>query len=404
MFYYLFQYLDKIDVPGAGLFNFISFRAAMAVITSLIISVVYGKKIINFLQKKQIGESVRDLGLEGQMKKQGTPTMGGIIIIMSILIPVLLFAKILNIYIILLVLTTVWLGLLGFADDYIKVFRKHKEGLKGKFKIIAQIGLGLIIGLVLLYSDEIVISETKKVIDNECHTIKYEHSFEKSSETTVPFFKNNRIDYSNLLSFIKTDHNILNTILYLIIVIFIITAVSNGVNLTDGLDGLAAGTTSVSAGVLAVFAYVSGNIILADYLSVMYIPNVGEIVIFTATLVGATIGFLWYNTFPAKVFMGDTGSLTLGGLIAVIAILVRKEILLIIFGGIFLIESVSVMMQVSYFKYTKKKYGEGKRLLLMSPLHHHYQKKGVPEPRIVTRFIIVAILLAVISIITLKIR
>ena len=403
MLYYLFSYLEKLDVPGAGIFEYLTFRAGISMLFALLISFIFGKKIIRFIQRKQIGESVRDLGLEGQMQKAGTPTMGGLIIILSIIVPVLLFAKIFNVYIIILLLTTLWLGTLGFLDDYIKIFRKHKEGLAGKFKIIAQIGLGLIVGLIIIFSDDIKINNTKKIVDAETNNVEYVLHEANPLETTIPFFKNNRIDYSNIIP-IKKDHKWLNYILYIVIVIIIIMAVSNGVNLTDGLDGLAAGTTSVSAGVLAIFAYLSGNFILADYLNIMYIPNVGEIVVFTATFIGATIGFLWYNAYPAQIFMGDTGSLTIGGIIAVIAILVRKEWLLPIFGGIFLVENASVMLQVGYFKYTKKRFGKGRRIFLMSPLHHHYQKKGIPEAKIVTRFIIVAIFLSVISIITLKIR
>ncbi len=404
MFYYIFKYLDKLNVPGAGLFDFITFRAALALITALVISFIFGKKIINFLQKKQIGESIRDLGLDGQLQKKGTPTMGGVIIIIAIIIPILLFAKIFNVYILIMLLTTVWLGSLGFMDDYIKVFKKHKEGLKGKFKIVAQIGLGLIIGIVIIFSPEIKVAEVQKTANTETNKIERTIKEQKTLETTIPFVKNNELDYGNILSFIKAEHKWLNYLLYIGIIIFIVTAISNGVNLTDGLDGLAAGTSSASTGVLAVFAYVSGNFVLADYLNVMYIPNMGEMVVFTATLIGATIGFLWFNAYPAQVFMGDTGSLTIGGLIAVIAVLERKELLLPIFGGIFIIQNLSVMMQVAYFKYTKKRNGTGKRIFLMSPLHHHYQKKGIPEAKIVTRFIIVAIFLAVISVITLKIR
>ena len=403
MLYYLFTYLDKINVPGAGLFSFLTFRAGLSMLTALLISFVFGKRIIKFIQKKQIGESIRDLGLDGQMKKTGTPTMGGLIIIMSIIIPVLLFAKIFNIYIILLLLTTFWLGTIGFLDDYIKIFKKNKDGLKGKFKIIGQLGLGLVIGLVMVFNKDIQVSHIKKNINPETQEVEYIHNEVKSLETTIPFIKDNQVDYGKILPVVG-EQNWLNIILYIFIVIVIITAVSNGVNLTDGLDGLAAGTSTASAGALAVFAYLSGNFILADYLNIMYIPNMGELVVFTATFIGATIGFLWYNAFPAQIFMGDTGSLTIGGIIAVIAILVRKEWLLPVFGGVFLIENLSVMMQVSFFKYTKKKTGEGRRLLLMSPLHHHYQKKGIPEAKIVTRFIIIAIFLAVISIITLKIR
>lgn len=404
MLYYLFSYLEKINFPGAGLFEYISFRAAMSLITALFISFFFGKKIIGFLQKQQIGETIRDLGLEGQLQKKGTPTMGGLIIIISIIVPILLFAKVFNVYILIMLLTTLWLGTLGFLDDYIKVFKKDKEGLKGKFKIVAQIGLGVIIGVILIFNKNITVADVETTVNPNTAAVEHVITEHKSFETTIPFVKNNELDYSKILNFIKGDHNWINYLLYIGIIIFIITAVSNGVNLTDGLDGLAAGTSTVSAGVLAAFAYVSGNFILADYLNVMYIPNMGEMVVFTATFIGATIGFLWYNAYPAQVFMGDTGSLTIGGIIAVIAILERKELLIPIFGGIFLVENLSVLMQVSYFKYTKKKYGEGRRILLMSPLHHHYQRKGIPEAKIVARFVIVAIFLAVLSIITLKIR
>ncbi len=403
MLYYLFTYLDKLDVPGAGLFNFITFRASMSFMASLLFALIFGKKIIIFLRKKQIGETVRDLGLEGQLQKQGTPTMGGLIIIGSILSSVLLFAKIFNIYILIMLLTTVWIGTLGFLDDYIKIFKKHKEGLKGKFKLIAQLGLGIIVGVLILVSPDITVAHIKDV-KTEDGTIEKTYVQEKSLETTIPFVKDNQIDYSQILSFIKGEHKTLNGLIFIAIVIFIIMAVSNGVNLTDGLDGLAAGTSTASAGVLMAFAYVTGNIIFADYLNIMYVPDIGEMVVFLAAFTGATVGFLWYNSYPAQIFMGDTGSLTIGGIIAVSAILVRKEWLLPIFGGIFLVENLSVMLQVSYFKYTKRKYGEGRRIFLMSPLHHHYQRKGIPEAKIVARFIIVAIFLAIFSVITLKIR
>ena len=406
MLYYLFHYLDSINFPGAGLFEFISFRAALAIITSLIISLVYGKKIIRFLQKKQIGETVRDLGLEGQYEKKGTPTMGGLIIIASILIPTLLFAKLHNIYVILMLITTVWLGIIGFLDDYIKVFKKNKEGLKGKFKIIGQVGLGLIIGLVVIFSNDIVIRENPKY--DACHSIENNSGTAKddikSTKTTIPFIKTHEFDYSDLTWFLKGNYKWLTAILFVIIVIIIVTAVSNGANMTDGLDGLATGNSAVVGATLGVFAYVSGNLLFADYLNIMYIPNIGELVIFASTFIGATIGFMWYNAYPAQVFMGDTGSLTIGGIIAVMAILMRKELLLPVLCGVFLIENISVMLQVFYFKWTKRRTGTGKRIFLMSPLHHHYQKKGIPEPKIVARFIIVGIMLAVISIITLKIR
>jgi len=402
MLYYLFTYLEKLNVPGASLFSYISFRAALSMITALIITFFLGKKIIRFLQKKQIGETVRDLGLEGQLNKQGTPTMGGLIIIMAIIIPILLFAKIFNVYILIMLLTTIWLGSLGFLDDYIKVFKKDKAGLKGKFKVIAQVGLGIIIGAIIIFSPSIKVADVENRINPETNEIEHIITPQKTLETTIPFVKNNELDYGNI--FKKENLKWLNYLIYIAIVIFIVTAISNGVNMTDGLDGLAAGTTTASAGVLAAFAYVSGNFMLADYLNVMYIPDMGEMVVFTSTFIGATIGFLWFNAYPAQVFMGDTGSLTIGGIMAVIAVLERKEILLPIFGGIFIIENLSVMLQVSYFKYTKKRYGEGRRILLMAPLHHHYQRKGIPEAKIVTRFIIISIFLAVLSIITLKVR
>jgi len=403
MLYYLFTYLDKIDVPGAGLFSFISFRASASFMASLLFALLFGKKIINFLRKKQIGETVRDLGLEGQLQKQGTPTMGGLIIIGAILSSVLLFAKIFNIYILIMLLTTVWIGSLGFLDDYIKIFKKNKEGLKGKFKLIAQLGLGVIVGAMILFSPDITVAHIKDIKTENGITEKTLVQ-EKSLETTIPFVKDNQIDYSLILSFIKGEHKMLDGLVFIAIVILIIMAVSNGVNLTDGLDGLAAGTSTASAGVLMVFAYVTGNVIFADYLSIMYVPDIGEMVVFLSAFTGATVGFLWYNSYPAQIFMGDTGSLTIGGIIAVSAILIRKEWLLPIFGGIFLVENLSVMMQVGYFKYTKRKYGEGRRIFLMSPLHHHFQRKGIPEAKIVARFIIVAIFLAIFSVITLKIR
>lgn len=414
MFYYLFTYLDGLDIPGAGLFNFISFRTALAVITSLIISMIYGKKIIRYLQRKQIGETVRDLGLEGQYQKQGTPTMGGLIIIAAILVPVLLFAKLDNVYIILMIITTIWLGIIGFLDDYIKVFKKNKEGLKGKFKVFGQIGLGLIVGLTVYLSKDIVIRENPsidsahliEVVDNNTDDPEQVviQNDKKSLKTTIPFLKNNEFDYSKILWFWEGKHEWIMGIIFVIIVIFIVTFVSNGANMTDGLDGLAAGTSAIIGSTLGIFAYVSGNVIFAEYLKIMYIPEIGELVIFSGAFIGATIGFIWYNSFPAQVFMGDTGSLTIGGIIAVLAILVRKELLIPILCGIFLMENLSVVMQVAYFKYTKRKFGEGKRIFLMAPLHHHYQKKGIPEAKIVSRFWIVGIILAVITVVTLKIR
>ena len=409
MLYYLFQYLDTLGVPGAGAFQFISFRSGLAIITSLIIAMVYGKRLIQYLQKKQIGEVVRNLGLEGQYEKRGTPTMGGLIIIAAILIPTLLFAKLDNIYVILMIITTLWLGTIGFIDDYIKVFKKDKAGLKGKFKVIGQIGLGIVVGLVIVFHPDIKVRENPHYQQQESHDgISSNNNIldtdVKSTITTIPFIKNHEFDYSKILWFLDGDYKWLTSIIFVLVVIIIITAVSNGANLTDGLDGLATGNSAVIGSTLGVFAYISGNIIFADYLNVMYIPNIGELVIFTSTFIGATIGFMWYNSFPAQVFMGDTGSLTIGGIIAVLAILMRKELLLPILCGVFFMENVSVVLQVMYFKYTKKKYGEGRRIFLMAPLHHHYQKKGIPEPKIVMRFIIIAIILAVLTVITLKIR
>ncbi len=417
MLYYLFSYLDKFDFPGAGLFNFISFRAAMAVITSLVIALVIGKKIIRYLQKKQIGETVRDLGLEGQLKKQGTPTMGGIIILASIIIPTLLFAKLHNIYIIILLITTVWLGFMGFIDDYIKVFKHDKQGLKGKSKILGQVSLGLIVGITIYFSNDIVIREkaSKSVVEQKTEITKSTKAFAsrevfmsddiKSTKTTIPFLKNNEFDYEYLLGFLnKAARKQWVWVVFVLAVIFIVTAVSNGANMTDGLDGLATGVSAVIGTTLGILAYVSGNIIFADYLNIMYIPYSGEMVVYASAFIGATVGFMWYNSYPAQVFMGDTGSLAIGGIIAVFAILIRKEILLPILCGIFFVENLSVMMQVGWFKFTKRKYGEGRRIFLMSPLHHHYQKKGYVEPKIVTRFWIIAIMLAVITIITLKLR
>ncbi|MFL5729718.1 MAG: phospho-N-acetylmuramoyl-pentapeptide-transferase [Cytophagaceae bacterium] len=404
MFYYIFEYLDKnYDFVGAGVFRFISFRAGMAMILSLIIALVIGKKVITYLRVKQIGESVRDLGLQGQMEKKGTPTMGGIIIIASLLIPILLFAKIGNVYVLLLIITTIWMGLIGFLDDYIKVFKKNKEGLQGKFKIVGQVGLGLLVGLVMYFNKGVLIRNylTPHVNSQTGFTLSEDFVDETSPKTTIPFLKNNELDYNDLFNFISDDYT---WIIYVLIVIFIVTAVSNGANITDGIDGLAAGSSAIIALTLGIFAYVSGNAIFAKYLNIMYIPNSGEIVIFCAAFVGACIGFLWYNSFPAQVFMGDTGSLALGGIIAVLAITVRKELLLPVLCGVFLIENLSVMMQVAYFKYTKRKYGEGRRIFKMSPLHHHYQKVGFHESKIVIRFWIVGILLAIMTLATLKLR
>ncbi len=408
MFYYLFEYLEKYDVAGAGLFQYLSFRAALAAVTSLIVSMVFGKKIIRLLQRKQVGEVVRDLGLEGQYAKQGTPTMGGIIIISGILIPVLLFANLSNVYIILMIITTAWLGIIGFVDDYIKTFKKNKAGLPGKYKIFGQISLGLIVGLTFYFSDDIQIRENPQALHNQTEVQimnqDYPTNGDKPLKTTIPFVKNNEFNYESLVGWMGDYKKEAAWIVFIILVIVIITAVSNGANMTDGLDGLAAGTSSIIGATLAIFAYVSGNLIFADYLNIMYIPNIGELVIFAGAFMGATIGFLWFNSFPAQVFMGDTGSLTLGGIIAVFAIIVRKELLIPLLAGIFLMENLSVMMQVAWFKYTKRKTGSGRRIFLMAPLHHHYQKKGIPESKIVSRFWIVGIMLAIVTIITLKIR
>jgi phospho-N-acetylmuramoyl-pentapeptide-transferase len=404
MLYYLFTYLhEAYDLPGAGVFQYISFRAAMAVIVSLLISMIFGKSIIRILANKQVGESVRDLGLEGQAEKAGTPTMGGIIILSAILIPTLLFAKLDNIYVILMLITTIWMGFIGFLDDYIKVFKKDKEGLAGKFKILGQISLGLIVGSILYFHPDVVMREQVEVV-NESAQIEYVQVDVKSTMTTIPFVKNNEFDYSDLLSCAGEKAKDWAWLIFIPMVIFIVTAVSNGANLTDGIDGLATGTSAIIGLVLAIFAYVSGNIIFADYLNIMYIPNSGELVIFIGAFVGACVGFLWYNSYPAQVFMGDTGSLAIGGIIAVFAIAIRKELLIPIVCGVFLVENLSVVMQVTYFKYTKKKYGAGKRIFLMSPLHHHYQKAGLHESKIVTRFWIVGIMLAILSFVTLKLR
>ncbi|NOQ92584.1 MAG: phospho-N-acetylmuramoyl-pentapeptide-transferase [Flavobacteriaceae bacterium] len=410
MLYYLFEYLDKhYSLSGAGLFQYISFRSALAFAFSLLISTIYGRRIIDKLRRLQVGESVRDLGLEGQKEKAGTPTMGGIIIILATLIPVLLFAKLDNVYIILLIVTTIWMGVIGFIDDYIKVFKKNKEGLKGKFKIIGQVTLGAFVGLMLYFNPDVLVKEklpVDQIVQTQALTVPTNHFSEahKSTKTTIPFVKNNEFDYENLISWMGEKSKDYVWLVFMLVVIFIITAVSNGANLTDGIDGLAAGTSAIIVLALAVFAWVSGNIIFADYLNVMYIPNSGEMTIFISAFVGGLVGFLWYNTFPAQVFMGDTGSLTIGGIIAVLAISVRKEFLIPILAGIFLAENLSVLMQVAYFKYTRKRTGIGKRIFLMSPLHHHFQKKGYHESKIVTRFWIVGILLAVISILTLKVR
>jgi phospho-N-acetylmuramoyl-pentapeptide-transferase len=414
MFYYLFDYLDKLNFPGAGLFDFISFRAAMALITSLIVSIVFGKKIILALSKQQIGETVRDLGLTGQMEKSGTPTMGGIIILSAILIPTILFAKLHNIYVITMIISTVWLGMIGFLDDYIKVFKKNKEGLKGTFKIIGQIGVGLIVGCMLYFSDEVTVHkrvDADYVLQNDEEFVTQLH-VQNSGEnykwiktddmtTTIPFIKDNEFNYNWLIGDMNKSYGWL---LFIPIVIFIVIAVSNGANMTDGLDGLATGSSAIIGLALAVLAYVSSHAKFADYLDVMYIPQAEEMVVFIAAFVGACVGFMWYNSYPAQVFMGDTGSLAIGGIIAVFAIAIRKELLIPVLCGIFLIENLSVVLQVGYFKFTKKRFGEGRRIFLMAPLHHHYQKKGLHEAKIVSRFWIVGVLLAVVTIVTLKLR
>lgn len=416
MLYYLFEYLQELGVPGAGLFQYISFRAAMAIVVSLLISMVFGGRIIDLIRKQQVGESVRDLGLEGQMEKAGTPTMGGLIILASILIPTLLFAKLDNIYVIMLLISTVWLGAIGFIDDYIKVFKKNKEGLKGKFKVVGQIGIGIIVGSILYFNQDVVVRHqvangATNVAQAEAGNLKKDDAAKsfvweetKSTKTTIPFVKNNEFDYKWFLSWLSKDLLPYTWLIYIPIVILIITAMSNGANMTDGIDGLAAGTSAIIGVAIAVFAFVSGNQILADYLNVMYIPHSGEIVVFSAAFVGAAVGFLWYNSYPAQVFMGDTGSLALGGIIAVMSLSVRKELILPLLAGIFLAENLSVMLQVGWFKYTKKKYGEGRRIFLMAPLHHHFQKQGIHESKIVSRFWIVGIMLMVLSIVTLKIR
>jgi phospho-N-acetylmuramoyl-pentapeptide-transferase len=408
MLYYLFEYLDKtLDVPGTGVFQYITFRSALALMLSLLISTVYGKKIINILKNKQVGETVRELGLAGQNQKAGTPTMGGIIIIIATLIPVLLLTKLNNIYIVLLIITTIWMGTIGFIDDYIKIFKKDKQGLKGIFKVIGQVGLGLIVGSVLYFHPGVTVREkvAKPVAFNQTeNTFRVPAREVKSTTTTIPFTKNNELDYAKVLEWTGEGYEKWAWLIFIPIVIFIITAVSNGANLTDGIDGLAAGTSAISVLAIGIFTFISGNIILSSYLNVMYIPNSGEMTVFVSAFAGALVGFLWYNSYPASVFMGDTGSLTIGGIIAVLAISVRKEMLLPVLCAIFFAESASVIIQVAYFKYTKKRFGEGRRVFLMSPLHHHYQKKGYHESKIVTRFWIVTILLAIVAIVTLKLR
>jgi phospho-N-acetylmuramoyl-pentapeptide-transferase len=413
MLYYLFTWLDKLyNIPGAGLFQFISFRTGMAVIFSLLITTVYGRRLIDMLRNKQVGETVRNLGLEGQIEKQGTPTMGGIIILLGILVPTLLFAKIDNIYVLLMLTTTVWMGTIGFVDDYIKVFKKDKEGLAGRFKIMGQVGLALIIGWTMYFHPDIVVRE--QVVKPQVQTAGISnHQVDgktvytrdvKSTLTNVPFYKNNEFDYAKVLKFMGDGYQRYALIVFLLFVIVIVTAVSNGANITDGIDGLATGTSAIVGITLAVLAYVSGNTIIANYLNIMYIPNSAELVVFAGAFVGACVGFLWYNSYPAQVFMGDTGSLAIGGIIAAFAIMIRKELLIPMLCGVFLVENLSVIIQVSWFKYTKRKYGEGRRVFLMSPLHHHYQKKGYHEAKIVTRFWIMGILLAILTIVTLKLR
>ena len=403
MLYNLFEYLNDVyDLPGAGVFQYISFRSAMALITSLIVSLLFGNKIINLIKSKQIGEEVRELGLDGEKSKEGTPTMGGLIILAAIIIPTLLFAKLNNVYIVILLISIIWLGVIGFIDDYIKIYKKNKDGLAGRFKILGQVGIGIIVALFMVFHQDIVVKE--HIDSNTEYKISVFDKVEKSAKTTIPFMKDNEFNYQLLTKWLGDTASDYWWIVFVFIVVFIITAVSNGANLTDGVDGLATGTSAIIGGTLAVFAYVSGNILAADYLNIMYIPDVGEIVIFMSAFVGSCVGFLWYNSYPAQVFMGDTGSLSLGGIIAVVAILIRKELLLPILCGIFLIENLSVVLQVGWFKYTKRKYGEGRRIFKMSPLHHHYQKLGYHESKIVTRFWIVGIMLAVISIVTLKLR
>lgn len=414
MLYHLFDYFD-FKIPGAGLWGYISFRAGLALILSLLISTIIGKRIIGYLQLKQIGETVRNLGLEGQMSKAGTPTMGGIIIIISILIPCLLVGRLDSIYMILMLVTTVWLGALGFADDYIKVFKKDKEGMHGKFKIIGQVGLGLIVGLTLYFSPEVVIRENVEVIGADGVEVEYKQENIKSTQTTIPFVKNNNFDYADLVPFMGEHQQTAAWVIFVLVTILVVTAVSNGANLTDGLDGLATGSSAIIGVALGILAYFSGHINYASYLNIMYIPGCGELVVFIAAFIGATVGFLWYNSFPAQVFMGDTGSLTLGGIIAVFALLIHKELLIPILCGIFLVEALSVMIQVGYFKYTKKRYGTGRRIFRMAPLHHHFQKCGIdaliqkplvaiPESKLTVRFWIIGIILAVFTVVTLKIR
>ncbi len=415
MLYLLFEYLHKhYDFPGLRLFQYLTFRASLSIILSLIITTVYGRRLIDYLHRKQVGETVRNLGLEGQMQKQGTPTMGGIMILLGILIPTLLFANITNVYVILMIITTVWMGVIGFVDDYIKVFKKNKEGLAGRFKVVGQVGLALIVGLTMIYHPNIVVRQTvdEKVVTASTAPMVLRQKGEsfyytqdvKSTKTNVPFYKNNEFDYAKVVKFLGEGYEKYAFIIFMFFVIFIVTAVSNGANLSDGIDGLATGTSAIIGITLGILAYVSGNTVIADYLNIMYIPNSGELIIFAGAFVGACVGFLWYNSYPAQIFMGDTGSLTIGGIIAVFAIIIRKELLIPILCGVFLIEVLSVTLQVGYFKYTKKRFGEGRRIFLMSPLHHHYQKKGYHEAKIVTRFWIIGIMLAIITFVTLKLR
>ncbi len=415
MLYHLYTWIEQYThIPGAGLFQYISFRTAMAVIVSLLITTVFGKQLIQILKRKQVGETIRDLGLEGEKEKEGTPTMGGLIIIAGILIPTLLFAKLDNIYVQIMIVSTLWMGSIGFADDYIKVFRKNKQGLAGRFKVIGQVGLAVLIAFAMYFHPDILVRNQVQQIDHAGPTLKvhvneatgtlYYTEDVKSTKTNIPFFKDNEFDYAKIFNAFGGNSDTVTFIAFLLIIVFIVTAVSNGANITDGIDGLATGTSAIIGVTLAILAYVSGNVIFSDYLNILYIPNSGELVIFAGAFVGACIGFMWYNSYPAQVFMGDTGSLAIGGIIAAFAILIRKELLIPILCGVFLIENLSVIMQVSYFKYTKKKYGEGRRIFLMSPLHHHYQKKGYHEAKIVTRFIIVGVILAVLTIVTLKVR
>lgn len=415
MLYHLYTWIEQYThIPGAGLFQYISFRTAMAVIVSLLITTVFGKQLINILKRKQVGETIRDLGLDGEKAKEGTPTMGGLIIIAGILVPTLLFAKLDNIYVQIMIISTIWMGAIGFTDDYIKVFRKNKQGLAGRFKVIGQMGLAILIAFAMYFHPDILVRNQVQDIDQVGPTLQvhikettgtvYYTEDVKSTKTNIPFFKNNELDYAKIFKTYGGNSETLTFIVYLLVIVFIVTAVSNGANITDGIDGLATGTSAIMGGTLAILAYVSGNVIFSDYLNILYIPNSGELVVFAGAFVGACIGFMWYNAYPAQVFMGDTGSLAIGGIIAAFAILIRKELLIPILCGVFLVENLSVIMQVSYFKYTKKKFGEGRRIFLMSPLHHHYQKKGYHEAKIVTRFIIVGVILAVLTIVTLKVR